>query len=925
MIAILAGRTAGTLLALAVLVFGLVATGIARAADPARWTIFVYMAADNDLARFAVDDLIEMQNGLPAEGVEVIAFVDLGKTRLGWTGARMLRVRPSADKTNVAAEVIAEIGPVHSGDPTLLSRSMTEAFKRFPAEKHGVVLWNHGGGWSAMLMDFDIPGRQGDRQGMSMVQASDAIRKGLAAAGLPRLDLLGLDMCLMGQLETVAETHDIARVLVASQAIEPGTGWAYDRFLRAFARPDVPTRDIATAIVDGFSSFNQEKGEQVSTLSAVDLDKAVPLLQRFDSVLKILEPQVPQAWGLTSQSLFWAETFAVQGRVDDLSSGSSALASVDIVDSFSRMEANLKDRGGIGGELAAFRTAVQDAIIANKAINQTQRAKGLSIYAPLREDNLSKAYAETRLAKETRWLAFLQQIHRQQASAPPPEVTSLGVFNVLTNQTVNKGAFGDPLVFRAEMKGENILFATGQVSRRDARLDRTLILSVSFLLDTELARERLKDARDFADLLVPQYTPAGSKLTLDASGLTFLIASGDQFVEATLDSTTLGEKAVPRATARAVIERTGVGRADAIVQFNPSTLTADLVVVLLDDDNGRKVQRTMDPEPGDLFTFMVMAQKPDGSREWLPAGPPMPWGKTPPKLVVDLARPGDYYLSVRPEGIAGPGTPRHYPVSISYPNDAVLTLLNTGRSLRPAALVGDWADASGTPWLRLGPPNAEGLLPAKILTAPMDEELAKRGYTLFAQLETRRMPILSIVARDAKGRLEMIEGAIVMARPGDQNRLIMRTFLGQKGDARGQLAEMVRVGVNSAPPAVDPAPGPTTQPGPVPPQGNEAAALSGVWQGTSQDGSQIALSLLPNGRFEEYRRWPNGFTLATAGQWAARGRVVSYQVQQANPPSVCNAQGQCQAVDRSVQQIPFELRDNGRVLATATSLLQRVR
>ena len=234
------------------------------------------------------------------------------------------------------------------------------------------------------------------------------------------------------------------------------------------------------------------------------------------------------------------------------------------------------------------------------------------------------------------------------------------------------------------------------------------------MLDTELARERLKEARDYADLLVPQYTPEGSKLTLDASGLTFLVASGDQMVEATLDSTTLGEKAVPRSTARAIIERQGVGRADAIVQFNPGTLTADLVVVLLDGDNGRKIQRTVDPEPNDLFTFMVLAQRPDGSREWLPAGPPMPWGKTPPKLIADLARPGDYYISVRPEGIAGPGKPQHYPVALTYPNDTVLTLLSGGRALRPANLTrrpgptppaspgSGWASPTRTGWCRPG-------------------------------------------------------------------------------------------------------------------------------------------------------------------------------------------------------------------------------
>ncbi len=180
---------AAALLAVAILV--LIATpfdrGTAQTTPVNRWTFFVWMAADNDLEPQGIEDMKEMELGIPEEGVEIIVFVDRftpNSKRFGdWSGGRLYRIRPNRERMSFASELLQEFGPVDSSDPKLFADQMGAAFKRFPAEKYGAILWNHGGGWASLAIDEHNPQAPGKKTGLTIVQAGDALRGGIQQLG----------------------------------------------------------------------------------------------------------------------------------------------------------------------------------------------------------------------------------------------------------------------------------------------------------------------------------------------------------------------------------------------------------------------------------------------------------------------------------------------------------------------------------------------------------------------------------------------------------------------------------------------------------------------------------------------------------------------------------------------------------------------
>ena len=63
--------------------------------------------------------------------------------------------------------------------------------------------------------------------------------------GLDKFELIGMDACLMGQLEVFSALEPHARYAVASQETEPALGWAYTSFLDTLTQnPDVTGADL---------------------------------------------------------------------------------------------------------------------------------------------------------------------------------------------------------------------------------------------------------------------------------------------------------------------------------------------------------------------------------------------------------------------------------------------------------------------------------------------------------------------------------------------------------------------------------------------------------------------------------------------------------------------------------------------------------
>ncbi len=239
---------------------------------PVSWTILVYMAADNDLERYALLDLAEMERVALPSSVNLLALVDRSPWYVGgpndFTDTRIGPVRPDGDPRIVGTELVS-IGERNTGDPATLTDFLDWAEANFPAERYGLVIWNHGGGLQGAAWDDSS---RGDRLTLA------EMREGIEASRIGRLDFLGFDACLMAMAEVAAEFSAVADVMVASQELEPAEGWAYDRILAELARkPDATAAELASIVVETYTTAYA--GKRDITLSALDLS-AMPKLER---------------------------------------------------------------------------------------------------------------------------------------------------------------------------------------------------------------------------------------------------------------------------------------------------------------------------------------------------------------------------------------------------------------------------------------------------------------------------------------------------------------------------------------------------------------------------------------------------------------------------------------------------------------------
>ena len=256
-------------------------------ATRASWTLMVYMAADNDLERYALDDLAEMERVALPGSVNLVVLVDRSPWYVAgpndFTDTRIGRVRPDGDPRTVG-EALVPIGERNTGDPATLTEFLDWARATFPAERYGLVLWNHGGGLEGVAWDQSS---RGDRLTLG------ELRTAIERSAIGGLDFLGFDACSMAMVEVASEVRELARVMVASQDLEPGPGWAYDRWLRSLVEdPRIEPVSLGRAAVESYAEAHADV--RGVTLSAVDLT-AVPRLEEalagfVEAVERFAEP-----------------------------------------------------------------------------------------------------------------------------------------------------------------------------------------------------------------------------------------------------------------------------------------------------------------------------------------------------------------------------------------------------------------------------------------------------------------------------------------------------------------------------------------------------------------------------------------------------------------------------------------------------------
>lgn len=259
------------------------------------WTLMVYLAGDNNLDSAGVADLKEMKTVGSTDRIAVLAQFDRAGGR-GETVRYCLNSGTPLDK-----DAVQRLGETNMGDPKVLEDFVTWGVTNYPAEHYLLVLWNHGAGWDdANIYQGDVfsgaappvsrksrpivtRGAAAGARVLPLAQARAGIRRTRRALfsttveaavkqrGIAyddqaqdfldnielkrvmtrikrklrrKIDILGMDACLMSMAEVAYQLRDVADYSVASEESEPGDGWPYDRILKALAaKPTMTPED----------------------------------------------------------------------------------------------------------------------------------------------------------------------------------------------------------------------------------------------------------------------------------------------------------------------------------------------------------------------------------------------------------------------------------------------------------------------------------------------------------------------------------------------------------------------------------------------------------------------------------------------------------------------------------------------------------
>jgi len=331
------------------------------------YTIMVYMNG-SDLeteGAMATSDIVEMVTAaFSKEDINVIL-------QTGGTDQWQMDFIPNDSLVRYrvideALETLEELPAASMGESSTLADFINYSMDNFPAEKFGLIMWNHGGG---AVCGFGVD-ELFDYDGLTLAEIKEAFDNSY----LPSypLEFLGFDACLMATLETAYMARDYAKYLVASEELEPGYGWDYETWLTALGEnPQMDGAELGQVIVDSFVSFYNENGmeDEATTLSVTDLSEVEAVVQALEQFIEVAD---------ISESNY--QTIAKsRSRTREFGMPSEYGGSTDMIDIVHMAE---QFNAVYPDEASALIEAVGNAVVYKDQGQFVDHAGGLSLYFP---------------------------------------------------------------------------------------------------------------------------------------------------------------------------------------------------------------------------------------------------------------------------------------------------------------------------------------------------------------------------------------------------------------------------------------------------------------------------------------------------------------------------------------------------------------
>ena len=225
------------------------------------WLLLIYMDGDNNLSDYTYSDIQEIQQLKLNNTIKVAVLQDT----LGNNGAFLYETDENGN-----LKQIKSLPEPNMGDPTTLENFVLNEVKKYPAKNIALILWDHGNGWRALnkesLTKMVALDETNNEDQLFMFEFKEALEK-LQEEGI-KISLIGFDECLMGNLESFYDIANYTQYIVASEHLEPATGWNYTLVLNKLNQnPNASPEEIAHYIVDAYREAYSNLSQPLTMLA----------------------------------------------------------------------------------------------------------------------------------------------------------------------------------------------------------------------------------------------------------------------------------------------------------------------------------------------------------------------------------------------------------------------------------------------------------------------------------------------------------------------------------------------------------------------------------------------------------------------------------------------------------------------------------
>jgi hypothetical protein len=671
------------------------------------WTIMLYQDADDKiLEKDIFVDFNEAERIGSSDRVRIVSQLDRFAGAFqgdeNWTGARRYYVTQDNDLSRISSQVVQELGEVDMANGQSLVDFVQWAATNFPADHYVLILSDHGMGWPGGWSDPDPGGRDSGRSPLAsrlganiyLNELDDALGQSRQAAGIEKFEIVGMDACLMAQLEIMTALQPHARFAVASEETEPSLGWAYASFLGDLLKnPDMDGAQLSQLIVQsyiaddqriadpaaradflnqgsplgGIFGGNASSADQVIaqlerniTISAIDLQTLPALLQSTNKFSFQLQNENQQ---LVAEARSYAQSYtSIFGR-------EVPPAYIDL-GHFAALIANNTSETGVKQAAEQLLSDLKNAVIAERHGNGKKGSMGLAIYFPnstLYSSPLAGPQSYTaianRFASESLWDDFLAFFYMDRSFEPQtrepfvpgngfsvraPGLGDISVSEITKSSEV--AAPNQPVRLSVDISGENIGYIYLFVGYYDSASNSIAVLDMDFL--------ESPDTRQLNGVFYPVWS-TDFTLSFNWEPTVFAIDNGQDRPTALFTPQTYGANSDE---ATYVVEGIyGFAESGESVHARLYFQDGNLVQIFgITGDNDTGAPREITPQQGDTFTLLEKwIDDPSGNPSVVyQNGTTLAFGAQPFQWEQLFAAQGDYVVGFIIEDLDG----KQYPV-----------------------------------------------------------------------------------------------------------------------------------------------------------------------------------------------------------------------------------------------------------------------